>query len=355
MHAVVKRRRAAGAEIESAPRPEVGPGDVLVEMKYSSICGTDVHIWRWNHWAARRVKSLPLIIGHEACGEVVEAGPEVDSVEIGDMVAAETHLVDQDCYQCRNGRMHVCRNMKILGVDTDGVFAEYVRIPGMNARKLPPGLDPKLGSLLEPLGNATFTVLPDECADDVRGRTVFVAGCGPIGLMAIAILKTIGAGKIIASELGSEHVRFDLATKMGADVVLDASMGADDLVSAVTEETDGNGVDISLEMSGAPAALKQVFEVLTPGGRVSVLGLYPDPVMIDVNNAITFKSAVVYGITGRKMFETWQEMEKILGDEVFRDKLSMIVSHTLPIREISDGMELIHSKISAKVSLVPEW
>ena len=355
MYAVVKRRRAAGAEIESVPRPEVGPRDVLVEMKHSSICGTDVHIWRWNHWAAGRVKTLPLIIGHEACGEVVEIGTEVDSVEIGDLVAAETHLVDQECYQCQIGRMHVCRDMKILGVDTDGVFAEYVRIPGMNARKLPPGLDPKLGSLLEPLGNATFTVLPDECADDVRGRTVFVAGCGPIGLMAIAILKSVGARKIIASEIGSEHVRFDLATKMGADVVLDASMGADNLVSSVIEETEGNGVDISLEMSGAPAALKQVFEVLTPGGRVSVLGLYPDPVMIDVNNAITFKSAVVYGITGRKMFETWQEMEKILGDEAFRDKLSMIVSHTLPIREISDGMELIHSKVSAKVSLVPEW
>lgn len=355
MYAVVKRRRAAGAEIESVAKPDVGPKDVLLEMKYCSICGTDVHIWRWNHWAERRVKKLPMVFGHEACGEVVEKGSEVDNVEIGDIVAAETHIVDQECYQCRIGRMHVCRNMKILGVDTDGVFAEYIRIPAMNARKLPPRLDPKLGSLLEPLGNATFTVLPDECADDVRGRTVFVAGCGPIGLMAIAMLKVVGAKKVIASEMGSEHVRFELAKKMGADVVLDASVGSDRLISAVMDETDGDGVDVSLEMSGAPAALRQVFDVLTPGGRVSILGLYQDPVKLDVNNAITFKSAVVYGITGRKMFETWEEMDRILENEAFRDKLPLIVSHTLPIREIASGMELIHSKQSAKVSMVPEW
>ena len=160
---------------------------------------------------------------------------------------------------------------------------------------------------------------------------------------------------MIASELASEKVRFDLAKTMGADVVLDASMKPKDLVQAVMAETAGDGVDISLEMSGAPPALSQVFEVLTPGGRVSILGLYPDPVRLDVNNAITFKSAVVYGITGRKMFETWEEMYRILDDESFRSKLSSIVSHTLPMRDIAEGMELIHSKQSAKVSLLPEW
>ena len=355
MRAVIKRQRTIGAEIDTVPKPVIGPKDVLLEMKHCSICGTDVHVWRWNHWAERRVKRLPIIIGHEACGEVVEKGALVDSVEVGDMVAAETHIVDEDCYQCRTGRMHVCRNMRILGIDTDGVFAEFIRIPAINARKLPPGLDARLGSLLEPLGNATFTVLPDECAEDVRDRSVFVAGCGPIGLMAIAMLKSVGARKVIASEMGSEQVRFNLAKKMGADVVLDASMGSEGLKSAVLEETDGNGVDISLEMSGAPVALKQVFDVLTPGGRVSVLGLYPDPVELDVNNAITFKSAVVYGITGRKMFETWEEMNRLLADEDFRTKLGMIVSHTIPIRDIAEGMELIHSKKSAKVSMVPEW
>jgi threonine 3-dehydrogenase len=355
MYAVVKKRRAAGADIESVGRPEVGKDDVLLEMRHSSICGTDVHIWYWNHWAERRIKNLPIIFGHEACGEVVEKGSAVESVEIGDIVAAETHIVDLECYQCRTGRMHICRNMKILGVDTDGVFAEYIRIPSMNARKLPKNLDPKLGSLLEPLGNATFTVLPDECADKIRGMTVFVAGCGPIGLMAIAMLKVLGARKVIASEMADEHIRFDLAKKMGADVVLDASIGNEMLTSAVMGETDGDGVDISLEMSGAPAALRQVFDVLTPGGRVSILGLYPDPVRIDVNNAITFKSAVVHGITGRKMFETWEEMYSVLENEDFREKISQIISHTLPIRDIASGMEMIRTRQSAKVSLTPEW
>ncbi len=355
MHAVVKKRRTAGADKESVSKPEVGVNDVLLEMKHSSICGTDVHIWYWNNWAEKRIKNLPIIFGHEVCGEVVEKGASVKSVEVGDIVAAETHIVDLECYQCKTGRMHICRNMKILGVDTDGVFAEYIRIPAMNARVLPENLDPKLGSLLEPLGNATFTVLPDECADRIRGMTVFVAGCGPIGLMSIAMLKVLGASKVIASEMASEAKRFDLAKKMGADLVLDASVGTEQLTSAVMEETGGDGVDISLEMSGAPAALRQVFDVLTPGGRVSVLGLYPDPVTIDVNNAITFKSAVVHGITGRKMFETWDEMYSVLENEDFRNKLSQIISHTLPIRDIAYGMELIHTRQSAKVSLTPEW
>jgi threonine 3-dehydrogenase len=355
MHAVVKKHKAVGAEIEEVVKPRPERGEVLVEMRHSSICGTDVHIWQWNHWAERRIKRLPIIFGHEACGEVVEMGDGVEGLEVGDVVAAETHIVDRTCYQCRTGRMHICRNMKILGVDTDGVFAEYIRLPEMNARKLPEGMDPKLGSLLEPLGNATFTVLPNECADDVRGKNVFVAGCGPIGLMAIAVLKVLGARKVIASELASEVMRFDLAKRMGADVILDAGMGHDKLVREVIEHTDGNGADVALEMSGAPPALRQAFDALTPGGRVSVLGLYPDPVKLDVNNAVTFKSATVYGITGRKMFETWEEMYKILESEDFRDKLSSIISHTLPIRDIAEGMELIHSKQSAKVSLVPEW
>ena len=177
----------------------------------------------------------------------------------------------------------------------------------------------------------------------------------PIGLMAIAVLRTIGAKRIIATELGSEKVRFALAKKMGADMVLDAAAGTDELVRTVKDATDGNGADVCLEVSGAPPALKQVFDMLTPGGRVSILGLYPDPVMVDVNNAITFKSATVFGITGRKMFQTWNTMYKLLREPAFRRKLSAIVTHTLPIRDIEKGMELIRTKKAAKVSLRPEW
>ena len=355
MYAVVKRRREQGADITTVDKPMVGEGDVIVQPVSTSICGTDVHIWYWNHWAENRLKRLPIIFGHELCGKVVEVGPGVKSLSVGDMVSAETHIVDGTCYQCRTGRMHICRNMKILGVDTDGVFAEYVRIPEMNARKLPKGLDPKLGSLLEPLGNATFTVLPHDCADDIKGKNVVVAGCGPIGLMAISVLKTLGAKKVIATELASEDVRFALAKKLGADLVLDAAMGSEKLVSEVKAATEGNGADVALEMSGAAPALRQVFDMLTPGGRVSILGLYNDPVTVDVNNAITFKSATVYGITGRRMFQTWDQMDRLLTNEDFRAKLSSIVTHTLPIRDIAEGMELITNKHAAKVSLKPEW
>ncbi len=355
MHAVVKRRREPGAVFEEVDKPSVGRGEVLVQMKRTSICGTDVHIWDWNHWAQNRVKTLPIIFGHEFCGEVVEIGDKVTKISVGDLVSAETHIVDGTCYQCRNDRMHICKNMKILGVDTDGVFAEYVRLPEMNAMKIPDGVDISLGSVLEPLGNATFTVFGNECEDDIKGKNVVVAGCGPIGLMAIAVLKVLGAGKVIATELGSEEVRLSLAKSLGADVVLDASMGTDRLVKSVMEHTDGNGVDVALEMSGAAPALKQVFQMLTPGGRVSILGLYNDPVTLDINNAITFKSATVYGITGRRMFRTWDQMREILKNDDFKAKLTSIITHTLPIRDIEEGMELIRTKQAAKVSLEPEW
>jgi len=355
MYAVVKRKREPGAEIEEVSRPTIGKGEVLVQMKQTSICGTDVHIWDWNHWAQNRVKKLPIIFGHELCGQVVKVGKGVRSVRLGDLVSAETHIVDGTCYQCRTGRMHICRSMKILGVDTDGVFAEYVRIPERNARKLPKGLSVELGSILEPLGNATFTVFPNDCFHDIRGKNVVVAGCGPIGLMAIAILRVAGAKQVFATELGSEKVRSDLAKKMGAHMVLDAAMGHDALVREVKDATDGNGADVCLEMSGAAPALKQVFDMLTPGGRISILGLYSDPVTLDVNNAITFKSATVFGITGRKMFQTWDLMHEILKKPAFRTKLSSIITHTLPIRDIEKGMELIRSKQAAKVSLKPEW
>jgi threonine 3-dehydrogenase len=355
MHAVVKRNREPGAEIEEVETPVAGKGEVLVQTKMASVCGTDVHIWDWNHWAQKRVKTLPIVFGHEFCGEVVEVGKGVKKVALGDMVSAETHIVDGTCYQCRTGRMHICRNMKILGVDTDGVFAEYVKLPERNAIKLPRGMEPRLGSLLEPLGNATFTVFPNDSFHDIKGKNVVVAGCGPIGLMAVALLKTVGAKQIIATELGSEKVRSTLAKRMGADVVLDAAMGNGALAREVRELTDNDGADVCLEMSGAAPALRQVFEMLTPGGRVSILGLYNDPVTLDVNNAITFKSATVFGITGRKMFQTWDTMFKVLKNPAFRTKLSSIITHTLPIRDIEKGMELIRTKQAAKVSLKPEW
>jgi len=355
MKAVVKQKREAGAIITEVPDPKPGPGEVLVRMKVSSICGTDIHIWEWNHWAEKRVKKLPMIFGHELCGDVVEIGKGVSRVKVGDMVSAETHIVDNSCYQCLKGKKHVCRNVEILGVDRNGVFADFVVIPEQNAWITDKSIDPAIAAIQEPLGNAVHTVLPTDEIDDIKGSNVAIVGCGPIGLMAIAVLKKLGAKKIIGTELGSERVRFELAKKMGADVVFDATMGTDAIVTEVMELTDGNGVDVALEMSGALVGPEQIFRMLTPGGRVSVLGLYDEPVCLDLNNMLTFKGATVYGITGRRMFQTWEKTAEFLMDPIFRDKMSSIVTHRVPIGDIDKAMELIHRKQAGKISLIPKW
>ncbi len=355
MRAVVKQKREAGAVILEVPDPKPGPNEVLVKMKASSICGTDIHIWEWNHWAENRIKRLPMIFGHELCGDVVEVGKNVTKVKVGDMVSAETHIIDNTCYQCRRGKGHICRNVEILGVDRDGVFADYVVIPEQNAWITDKSIDPAVAAVQEPLGNAIHTVLPNDNIDDIAGSNVAVVGCGPIGLMAIAVMKKLGAKAIYATELGSERVRIELAKKMGVDRVFDATMGTDAIVTEVMEMTDGNGVDVALEMSGALVGPEQVFRMLTPGGRVSVLGLYDEPVCIDLNNMLTFKGATVFGITGRRMFQTWEKTSELLRDPDFREKMASIITHRVPIGDIDKAMELIHRKQAGKISLLPKW
>ncbi|RJS84000.1 L-threonine 3-dehydrogenase [Candidatus Bathyarchaeota archaeon] len=355
MYAVVKSWRGPGAEIRSVETPKVGKKDVLVKVKALSICGTDVHIWNWDSWARKRVKKIPLIFGHEFAGEVVEKGEDVTTVDIGDMVSAETHIVDGTCYQCRTDRMHICRNMKILGVDTDGVFAEYVLVPEMNIWKNDPKIDPYLMALQEPLGNAVQTVLPKDHVEDIAGKNIAVLGCGPTGLMAIAVLREIGAAKIFATTGGHNKVRMELAKKMGADLVLSVAEEGENIVKIILDETDGNGVDVVLEMSGSPLALRQAFEILTPGGRVSLLGIYREHVTLDVTNAIVFKAATVYGITGRRMFQTWYQVRGLLSRPNFREKISSIITHKVPVRDIAKGMDLLNNKKAAKVALEPKW
>ena len=355
MYAIVKSRRGPGAELSRVEIPKIGKNEVLVKVKMASICGTDVHIWEWNEWAQSRIKKIPLIFGHEFCGEIVEIGENVKSLQVGDFVSAETHIVDETCYQCRTDRMHVCKNMEILGVDRDGVFAEYVALPVRNAWKNDPNLDPALASIQEPLGNAVHAVLPKDHIEDVAGKTVAVLGCGPIGLMAIAVTKTLGASKVFATAGGRNLVRMELAKKMGADLVLSAKECGDTIVDIILEETDGDGVDVVLEMSGAPAALRQAFEILTPGGRASLLGLFDKAVELDFNNAIVFKSAVVYGITGRRMFETWYQVKGLLSRSDFREKVRQIVTHRFPMKDLAKGMEAIKQRQAGKVVLEPVW
>jgi len=355
MYAIVKTKRSSGAEIATVGIPKIERNEVLVKVKMASICGTDVHIWDWNAWAQERIKKIPLIFGHEFCGEVVDAGVEVSSVQVGDFVSAETHIVDGTCYQCQTDRMHVCRNLRILGVDRDGAFAEYVALPERNAWKNDPKLDPAVASIQEPLGNAVQTALPKDNVEDIVGKNVAVLGCGPIGLMAIAVVKTLGAAKVFATAGGLNKVRMDLATKMGADFVLSAKEEGENIPQIILDETDGNGVDVALEMSGAPAALRQAFGILTYGGRVSLLGLFDSSVMFDFNNAMIFKAATVYGISGRRMFQTWYQVKGLLSNSEFRNKMASIITHKLAMEDMKEGVELINSKKAAKVVLEPKW
>jgi threonine 3-dehydrogenase len=353
VQAVVKTKRAPGGEVRTVPTPKPNDDEVLVRVRASSVCGTDVHLWVWNPWAKARVRKVPLVLGHELSGEVIETGRAVTSVAVGDHVSAETHIVDGTCYQCRTGRMHICENVQILGVDRDGVFAEFTVLPERNAWKNDPALEPEIASVQEPLGNAVHSLLPEDTDEDVAGKRLLVTGCGPIGLMAIAAAKEFGAETVVATEVN--RLRADLARKMGADAVLDPSADGGSLAARVREASGGHGVDVALEMSGHPTSLALVFDALTPGGRVSLLGLFDRPATLDVDNAIVTRAAQVHGIFGRRMFATWYQVKSLLARPSFREKVRGIITHHLPIAEVGRAMELIESKQAAKVSLEARW
>ncbi len=353
MQAVVKTQRGPGGEVRTVPTPSPKEDEVLVRVRASSVCGTDVHLWEWNPWAASRVRQFPLILGHELSGEVVEVGRSVRSLVPGDHVSAETHIVDGTCYQCRTGRMHICENVEVLGVDRDGVFAEFTVLPERNAWKNDPALEPEIASVQEPLGNAVHSLLPENTDEDLAGKRLLVTGCGPIGLLAIAAAKTFGAETVVATEVNP--LRAKLARAMGADTVLDPSTEGGAMAARVREASGGRGVDVALEMSGHPASLSLVFEALTPGGRVSLLGLFDRPATLDVDNGLVFKAAQVHGIFGRRMFETWYQVKSLLARAPFREKVRQIITHRLTIPQVGEAMELIASKQAAKVSLEARW
>ncbi|MDE1820466.1 MAG: L-threonine 3-dehydrogenase [Euryarchaeota archaeon] len=353
MQAFVKSKRAPGGELQSVPDPRPGPNDVVVRVKAASVCGTDVHIWEWNRWAEHRVHRIPMILGHELSGEVVELGSAVRALEVGDHVSAETHIVDGTCYQCRTGRMHICENVQVFGVDRDGVFAEKAVLPELNAWKNDPKLDPALASIQEPLGNAVHCILPEDNVEDLAGKDVLVTGCGPIGLLAIPVAKTLGAARVVATEVNP--LRISLAKKMGADVVFDPSEKGRDIAREVRDFLGGHGVDVALEMSGHPSSLRLVFDALRPGGRVSLLGLFSTEVPLDLDDGVIFKAARIHGIFGRRMFETWFTVKGLLAQPSFREKMYQIITHKVPIAELPRAMELIESLQAAKVSLTPKW
>jgi len=340
MKALVKSEQARGLSLRRVEIPTITEDhEVLVKVKYASICGTDLHIYQWNEWAKNRINT-PQISGHEFSGEVIGVGKAVKGVQIGDFISAETHIPCGYCRLCRTGNMHICRNMKILGVDTDGVFAEYAKVPEVVLWKNSPALSQHFASVQEPLGNAVFTVT----TGGVAGRSVLITGAGPIGLMAIQVAKALGAGPIIVSEV--KDYRLDMAAKNGADYVFNPTK--EDVFRKVKDITNEEGVEVALEMSGNEKALALCIDALLPSGHISALGVFDKPFPIDINKVI-FKNITLYGITGRKMFETWYIASSLLLNK--RVDLNKIVTHLLPLEEWEKGFLLMEQGNCGKVVL----
>ncbi len=329
MLALVKEKRAPGAVLKQVEDPKIRPNHVLAKVRATSICGTDVHIYSWNKWAATKAKP-PKIMGHEFAAEVGEVGENVTHIKKGDMISGETHIYCNTCYQCMIGNFHLCEKMKLRGVDTDGCFSEYVLISEKTAWKNDMSIPAIVASAQEPLGNAVHSVF----AGEVTAQSILVLGCGPIGLCAIALCKSAGAEKVIAVDI-SEY-RLDLAAKMGADILIDGSK--EDMRKEVSAILPG-GVDVILEMSGSGKALNDALKVVRPGGRVTLLGLPSDKVTIDLSNDVILKGLVLQGIFGRKIFATWELASRLLRDGSIN--LGKIITHKLKISDYENAFELM--------------
>lgn len=342
MLAVVKPQAKPGVEIRDVAVPKIGPTDVLIKVRVASICGTDLHIYNWDRWAQGRIHP-PLIPGHEFCGDVVDCGNEVTSVKQGDFVSAEMHVSCGKCLQCRTGQAHICQNVKIIGVDADGAFAEYVRIPESNIWKLDPAIPQEYASILDPLGNAVHTVL----AGEIAAQTVAITGCGPIGLFAIAVARAVGAAQVFAIEVNQHRRR--IAREMQADLVLDPSQ--QDVRSIVMERTGGLGVDVVLEMAGHPDAIRTAFDMVRRGGRISLLGLTSRPISLNFSEDIIFKGITIQGINGRRMYQTWYQMTALL--KAGKLDLHPVITDRMSMKDFSHGVERLTSGEASKILLYP--
>ncbi len=342
MRAVLKASPAPGLQVAQVPIPTPKPDEVLVKVRAASICGTDLHIYKWDPWAASRVHP-PVVVGHEVCGEVVERGSMVTSPQIGDFVSLESHVICNTCPYCRTGMGHLCANTRLIGVDRDGGFAEYIAIAAQNAWPNPPDLPLEIAVLQENFGNAVHTAF----AVDLRAKKVLVTGCGPVGLMTIAVARAIGARAIYATDIS--RYRIDFAHRMGADLALHAV--EDPVIEAVRDATDGEGVDVLLEMSGAPSAIDQGFQLLRPGGEVALLGVAPGPFEFDWNHHIVFKGANVVGVTGRRLWRTWYQARGLIRSGAV--DLSPMVTHRFRLEQFDQAFSTMASGESGKVMLTP--
>ena len=342
MKALRKSSPQAGFDWVDCPEPQIGPDDIKIRVLRTGICGTDLHIQRWDAWAASEIKT-PLIAGHEFCGEVVEVGPLVQDVSVGDFVSGEGHIVCGTCRNCRAGRRQMCIRTRGIGLHQDGAFAEYIVIPGANAWVHHNKISPELAAIFDPLGNAVHTAL----AFPIIGEDVLVTGCGPIGLMAVAVARFAGARLVVATDVS--QTRLDLAMHMGADATVNVARESIQEIQAKLQMREG--FDIGLEMSGAPSALGSMIDNMTHGARIAMLGLPSEPFPIDwakvVTHMITLK-----GIYGREMFETWNAMSAMMQtSETLRNRISSIITHRFDATDWQSAFEVAQAGAAGKVIL----
>lgn len=343
MRAIRKTSPGAGLEMAEVPVPEPGPGEVLLRVKAASICGTDLHIRNWDPWAAEHVVA-PLTIGHEMCGVVAGHGPGVSTPPLGTLVSVESHVVCSVCSWCRTGKGHLCPATRILGVHRDGTFGEYVAVPAGNAWPDPPDMALSIASLQENFGNAVHAA----SVPTVDGMKVLVTGCGPVGVMAVAAARAMGARSVFATDVSP--YRLAMARAMGADLIIDA--GKHDVMRVVLDATEREGVDVLLEMSGAPNALDDGLAALKPGGEAALLGLQSKPVEFDIDDRVIFKGATVYGIVGRRLWDTWYRMRAMLRAGAV--DLTPLVTHRFALDDFDDAFDLMQSGNCGKVVLFPD-
>ena len=336
MKALVKERAGPGFTLKDVPEPTIRDDEVLIRVRRAGVCGTDVHIYEWDDWAKGRVKP-PITVGHEFAGDVAEVGKLVTDVRVGDRVTAEGHIVDGRCLLCRTGNAHVCPFTKIIGVDRDGCFAEYISMPATNVWHLDDDISFDIGGIHDPMGNAFHTAL----TADIPGSTVLITGCGPIGIFAVGICKAAGASRIIASDVNEK--RLALAKAMGAhDIVR-----PDQAEAVVRRHTDGLGVDVALEMSGVPSAIHQALALVRVGGRVQMLGIPAKPMELNLATEVIFKGITIYGVVGRRMYDTWHQMTRFLRSGKFDP--TPVITHRFPLAEADAAISAIKSGEAGKV------
>jgi threonine 3-dehydrogenase len=340
MKALRKMKPGPGLELVETEIPEIKSHEVLIKVIKRSICGTDLHIYKWDEWSANRLKP-PVTTGHEFYGEIVKTGSEVRHYKKGDLVTAEMHIVCHQCFQCRTGNAHLCEDVVILGVDGNGVFADYIAVPEINLWRVPPEIDPELAAIYDPFGNAVHTVMSGKTA----GKSFLILGGGPIGIACIPVAKAAGASRVILSEI--IEYRKNLGKKMGADHIIDPTK--DDVPEVVKQLTKGQGADVVLEMSGHPQAIDQGFKSIRKGGRYSLLGIPAKPININFAKDIIFPGIIMQGVNGRRMYETWYQMDAFLVSG--KVDLKPLITHRFKMEEYKEAFEIGLSGNSGKIIL----